>query len=388
VRRPAGAIGRTTGWNGWIDVQDSARVRRRWPRTAAAAGSALLALGAAAACAPRPPVTVAPRVGPAVVLISIDGLRPDAPHRAGARTLLRLSGAGAYDATAQTVLPSRTLPAHTSMVTGLTPLQHGITWNEDRTGELGLVQVPTIFDHVAAAGLTSTALFAKSKFRHLIRPGSPTYASAPRGALVRSAGEIVDDLEHRLRFGRPDLIFVHLGDADVFGHSFGWLSWPYRSAVRRADAAVARIIRAADRAYGPGRYTLIVTSDHGGIARGHGGGRPLERTIPWLALGPGVCPGVIGEPVFIEDTAPTVLALLGLTPPPEMSGRVVAEALGGVSAPRAVAAPPAPCDATSGSADRARRYEETAAAPHWRDTRLRRRRDADSEPPRDPLPAE
>src|SRR4051812_28648410 len=67
-----------------------------------------------------------------VLLISIDGLRPDA-ITSNAPTLLRIAKEGAATASAQTVLPSLTLPAHTSMVTGLTPEHHHVDWNDDVT---------------------------------------------------------------------------------------------------------------------------------------------------------------------------------------------------------------------------------------------------------------
>lgn len=286
----------------------------------------VLSLGAAA-CVPRPREGVSPASGPAVVVISIDGLRADAIERAPARTLLRLLADAAYTMDAQTVLPSRTLPAHTSMVTGVTPLVHGITWNDDRTRAFGAVGTPTIFDHARAAALTSAGFFAKPKFRHLIRDDAPDFASAPRGNEIRSAARMVEDVERYLRFARPALLFVHLADADLAGHAFGWRSAPYRWAVRRADAAVARIIGAADRAYGVGGYTLIVTADHGGTRRDHGSaGRP-DRAIPWLVWGHAARPGRIQGRVYVEDTAPTVLALLGLPIPELMSGRVIAEAV-------------------------------------------------------------
>jgi hypothetical protein len=311
---------------------DPAMLRQEVPARAAMrrAPAALLALVVLPACAAVPPADTTPlgprhdHNGPAVVVISIDGLRPDALEPARATTLLRLIDEGAYQPAAQTVLPSRTLPSHTSMLTGVIPQAHGITWNEDRTREHGRVGAQTIFDHAARHGLTSAAIVAKAKFRHLIRDGSPTYAAVPSGRTIRTAGEIAAHVERRLRHSRPDLLYVHLPDPDVFGHAFGWMTRPYRFGVRRADAAVARVIGAADRAYGEGGYTLIITADHGGARRGHGRGRAEDRTIPWLAWGRGVCPGRISGLVLIEDTAPTVLELLGVPVPAVMTGRAVA----------------------------------------------------------------
>ena len=67
-------------------------------------------------------------------MVSIDGLRPDAIGRYGLRTLARLVEEGAYDSAAQTILPSKTLPSHVSMLTGVPPARHGIGCRQASTG--------------------------------------------------------------------------------------------------------------------------------------------------------------------------------------------------------------------------------------------------------------
>ena len=54
-----------------------------------------------------------------VVLVSIDGLRPDAIATFKAPTLSKLVSEGSYTLKATTILPSKTLPSHTSMLTGV-----------------------------------------------------------------------------------------------------------------------------------------------------------------------------------------------------------------------------------------------------------------------------
>jgi hypothetical protein len=64
-----------------------------------------------------------------VVIITIDGLRPDALDQADTPTLDMLRAKGAYSPSAQTVLTSITLPSHASMLSGMVPAKHGILWN-------------------------------------------------------------------------------------------------------------------------------------------------------------------------------------------------------------------------------------------------------------------
>ncbi len=263
-----------------------------------------------------------------VVLISIDGLRPDAIEAAPARNLQRMMREGAYTLKARTIDPSLTLPSHTSMLTGVPPEVHGITWNYEQVGATGTVQVPTVFDLAQTAGKTTAGFFGKSKFRHLLRPSAPQFRMAPWGSDLWAAPRITQEVQDYLGHRQPDFVFVHITDPDIAGHSVGWMSAPYRFAVRRADAAVARIAAAARRAY-DGDVVVIVTADHGGHGRGHGTEQEVDMTIPWIAWGRGVAPGEITAPVSTMDSAATALWLLGVPRPENWVGRPVEPAFRG-----------------------------------------------------------
>ncbi|HUH11665.1 MAG TPA: ectonucleotide pyrophosphatase/phosphodiesterase [Longimicrobiales bacterium] len=311
-----------------------------------------IALVAAPISPPVPtaaPVALAPDSTPPrgvtehVIVVSIDGLRPDAIDRFGASTLQRLVEEGGWSMEAQTIFPSKTLPSHTSMLTGLAPEEHGITWNTNKLDEHGHVDVATIFQIAQDAGLETGAFFSKSKFHHLERPGTLDHSQAPdrdseTWLVTRTVPDAVRYLEHR----RPNLLFVHLGEPDYAGHVAGWMGRVYGWAVRRADAGLQELIEAADATFGAGGYTLIVTSDHGGHGRSHGTDDPLDMTIPWIAHGAGVQPGRIAAPVRTMDTAATALWLLGLSVPPAWVGTPVASAF---TADARMAAAPAPAAA-------------------------------------------
>jgi hypothetical protein len=188
-----------------------------------------------------------------VVVISVDGLRPDAIGRYGAPTIRRLAREGRATLNARTIVPSLTLPSHTSMLTGVGPDQHGIKWNDDQVVGRGLVGVPTVFAVAHAAGLRTAAFFSKAKFRHLMLPNSLDYAQAPTGWWGRwTAGRTTDDVRDYLRgSARPNLLFVHLGEADYAGHTLGWMSWGYGRAGRprrRRGRAGGRVGRRGVRA--------------------------------------------------------------------------------------------------------------------------------------------
>lgn len=267
------------------------------------------------------------RVADHVVIISLDGLRPDAIAKFEATTLQRMMTEGRYSLSAQTIEISKTLPSHTSMLTGVDADVHGITWNSDRTGEFGYVKVPTAFKLAEEAGFTTAAFFSKPKFHHIAEPGTVGHVAGPTGGVIPwNSGKTLGLLEDHLRTTKPNLLFVHLSDADFVGHSFGWMGWMYGMAVRQSDVAVARVLELADRAFGRGAYTVILTSDHGGHGKSHGSSDPEDTTIPWIVWGAGVRGGAELSGIRTMDTAATALWMLNIAAPESWTGRVITAA--------------------------------------------------------------
>lgn len=260
-----------------------------------------------------------------VILVSIDGLRPDAIDAFKASTLGRLVREGSSTLAARTIMPSKTLPSHTSMLTGEPPEEHQVLWNDVTSAERDEIDLPNIFSVARSGGYRTAAFFSKAKFGPLQRAGTLDYSQAPGGWFGRwSSKRTIGDVAEYLETARPNLLFVHLTDPDAVGHRSGWMSAEYGRAVQAADSALGRLIELADEAYGPRSYALIVTADHGGHEKGHGSDHPFDVTIPWIAWGQGIRPGTLApETVHTMDTASTVLWLLGLTEPADWAGTPV-----------------------------------------------------------------
>jgi predicted AlkP superfamily pyrophosphatase or phosphodiesterase len=274
--------------------------------------------------APRP---MRGRVADHVIIISVDGLRPDAIAKYEARTIQQLMREGRYSLTAQTISISKTLPSHTSMLTGVDADVHGITWNSDKTGEFGTVKVPTVFGVAHQAGFSTAAFFSKTKFHHIDVPSTIDHMRAPSGGVIPwNARKTVDLMRDYLDEHTPNLMMVHLADADFAGHNFGWMGWMYGMAVREVDLAVANVLDAADERFGRGGYTVILTADHGGHRKSHGTTDPVDTTIPWIVWGAGVQPGDTLSGIRTMDTAATALWMLGLETPSSFVGRPVVHA--------------------------------------------------------------
>jgi len=258
-----------------------------------------------------------------VIIISVDGLRPDGLLRAQIPRISGLINGGASTFTARTVFPSSTLPAHASMVSGRCVSDHGILWN-DLIPSAEPLQGATVFSIAKAAGLRTVMVVGKEKLVTLARPGTVDtfrFVSGSDEQIVQAALE-----EASSGFG---ILFVHLILPDFFGHSAGWMSPDYLGGIGRDDAAIGTLLDGLSAGGLLDRAVVILTADHGGHDLTHGTLRDEDMTIPWILYGFGVLPGVsIGVPVSIMDTAATGIWVLGLEVPADWDGRPVVEAFG------------------------------------------------------------
>jgi len=256
------------------------------------------------------------------LILSIDGFRPDAIELTPMRNLQALMQQGAYSLVAQTIFPSATLPAHSSMLTGLCPDKHGVDWN-DYLPDRGNANGVDIFDLAHAAGLRTVMLVGKEKLRQVTEPESTDVFEFINDRDVVIAARVAELIPQGF-----DLMFVHFPTPDWMGHEYGWLSPEQYSVLFRADEALQTILDALEGAGMREETLIIVTADHGGHDTTHGSSRPEDMTIPWIVTGPGVQHLVLFTEVNTTDTAATVAWALGLPLQPDWDGRPVLEAFG------------------------------------------------------------
>ena len=151
-------------------------------------------------------------------------------------------------------------------------------------------------------------------------PKVATYDLAPE----MSAAEVTDRLVAAIDAGRHDFILVNYANTDMVGHTGVFDA--ARRAVEAVDACLARVVAAVERRGG----ALLVTADHGNAETM----RDPETGEPHTAHTLNPVPALLFEAPSparnaprglrdgrLADVAPTVLELLGLAPPPEMTGR-------------------------------------------------------------------
>lgn len=264
-----------------------------------------------------------------VIVIGIDGLSPVGIQQANTPTFKHLCQTGAWTMHARAVMPTSSSSNWASMIMGAGPEQHGVTSNDWERNKFAIAPVvrgpegiyPTMFGVLRQKQPASVigVFHDWDGFGRLVEGKSCD-------AIEDAAGPD-DATERAIAFWKsrqPTLLFVHLDHVDHAGHSEGWGSPAYLQAVEKADRLIANVMAAVEETKLKGETVLIVTSDHGGTGKGHGGSTMAEIEIPWIASGPGIREEIeLTDPVNTFDTAPTVLTVLGVEPPPCWIGRPI-----------------------------------------------------------------
>ena len=251
-----------------------------------------------------------------VLLVLVDGMRPDALGPAGHPLFGQLKSEASYTLNAQTVFPSVTLPCHMSLFHSVPPQRHGITTN------IYMPQVRPIrglFDVTRAFKRTNAFFYNWEQLRDLARPDALAWGQYVSGHVYgfEEANEMLADAAAEFIVkNAPDCVFLYLGFTDEAGHGYGWLSDEYLRSIRQSFDCITRVLRIL-----PADYRFILTADHGGHDRSHGTTMPEDMTIPMFLRGPEFAPGAELENVSILDIAPTITKLLGVPAEDEWEGK-------------------------------------------------------------------
>lgn len=256
-----------------------------------------------------------------VVFIMTDGLRPDALLQADAPHLQAFKACSAYTLQAQSVMPSITLPCHTSIFHSVPPTRHGILsneWHPMARPVTGLVDQAKLHDKKAA-------YFYNWEFlRDLNRSGSLHFSFFTDTSHILDNGDDLIAEQAAFYLGRRmfDFTFVYIGTIDTAGHAYGWMSDGYFAQIARVDRLIGQILASI-----PEDHTILIQSDHGGHERSHGTDMPEDMTIPWMLMGPDIKQDyAIQRLVSLLDTAPTLAHILGIPVVRDWEGTIVDEA--------------------------------------------------------------
>ncbi len=244
------------------------------------------------------------------------GLRPDRLEEQP--FIQKLMKKGTYCMTAQTVMPSVTLPCHMSLFHSVEPSRHGVTTN---TYTPQVRPVPGLFEQLAKADKKCAFFYNWEELRDLSRPGSLFYSEMRSGVLdsfETTNQQLCDSAEKYLNENDIDFTFLYLGWTDGAGHSYGWMSDEYQRAVTETCKSMDRLLENLKD-----EYTVILTADHGGHDRIHGENVKEDMTIPVFLCGAPFAENREISNVSILDLAPTITQLLDAKPAKEWEGHAI-----------------------------------------------------------------
>ncbi|MSR58085.1 MAG: tetratricopeptide repeat protein [Planctomycetaceae bacterium] len=291
-----------------------------------------------------------------LLLVTLDTTRADRlacyGYAAGRTPVLdQLAASGILFERATTVAPC-TLPAHTSLFTGLYPAENGVSTNG--RGRLDGA-IPTLAAVLQRRGYQTAAFVGafvlNGKFG--LDQGFETYDDdfvSEEPALdafhrLRHGASVVDAALRWLgaRQSRPFFCWVHLYDphepylahAELFGDAFA--DRPYDAEIAYVDRQVGRLIDFLKTSGLDEETLVVVVGDHGEafgehLERGHGITLYQEAMhVPLIFRHPGrlAAGRRVEGPVSLVDVSPTVLDLLGIADERKITGRSVAQALRG-----------------------------------------------------------
>jgi choline-sulfatase len=270
-----------------------------------------------------------------VVLITLDTTRADRLSPYGFQSvslphLERLAREGVLFAQATSVAPL-TLPAHTSLFTGLLPPNHGVRDN----GDHALADTHTTLAETLRARQFRTAAFVGSVVlspERGLHQGFEQYqgvaADSAMPARQRRADAVMNDAIRWLDTAGDSRFFLwtHLFDAhrpydppepyrSEYGHNL------YVGEIAFADSQIGRLLTALEERGLLDRTVIIVAGDHGEALGDHGerdhGIFIYEESIrvPLIVRAPGLRPTRIDETVRLTDVMPTVLDMLDVELP-------------------------------------------------------------------------
>ena len=231
-----------------------------------------------------------------VLIIGIDGVRPDALLSADTKHMDALWQNGAYSFKAQTDEISSSGPCWTAMLTGVWHDKHNVMTNSYKNPNLA--DYPHFFRRIRSARpeLKTYSVVNWGPMHNILQENDATYASSPK-----NDRRVTTKVARMLRSKDVDVMFVQLDHVDHAGHTHGYSpdSAKYLRAIEISDRQVGRMVDALKKRkdYAREDWLIIVSTDHGGSDYGHGKNIPEHTTIFYIASGESAARGEIEGPV-------------------------------------------------------------------------------------------
>lgn len=253
------------------------------------------------------------RIADYVVVILVDGARPDTVNEIGDGGFKFVRERGVLFSNAYALLPTYSVPARAAISTGL---PHEISGVSSNWYNGGVLKAPNMFSLAKRFGL-KTAAVGDNSIKMLFGDYLDTFVQIPEvpGQMYKATEEAIKIINGSQP---PNLLWIGFADIDEAGHEYGASSNQYKEAVMGASKSIMNIVNALNARGILERTFLVVISDHGHLSTGGHGGSEIEvRRIYLSIMGPGVKNNaIINRTVYYTSVASTIAFVLGL--PPEL----------------------------------------------------------------------
>ncbi|MDP3698496.1 MAG: alkaline phosphatase family protein [Nanoarchaeota archaeon] len=249
-----------------------------------------------------------------VLLIGVDGLRPDALQVAATPYIDSLVTEGAYSFAARTGEYTISGPGWSNILTGVWENKHGV---KDNTFQgVDYQKYPTVFTHLEKyrPELNTAALASWGEITDSIATAADRRLFFPFNQegdfrVARAAASLLDSTD-------VDMMFAYFMGVDEAGHKYGFAPDvpKYLSEIEIIDQYVGMMMKGLKRrlTYNQEAWLTILTSDHGGKGKSHGGVGEEAMKVPLIMHGPAVQKGELLPVPRQVDIAPTILSYLGI----------------------------------------------------------------------------
>lgn len=256
-----------------------------------------------------------------VMLIDIDGVRWDLLQDVDTPNIDALAEAGQIGPSyihGTDVARTDSGPGHANILTGTWPDKHKVRDNSFSGNDLDThSDVLTRLESANPLLSTFSILDWQPINEHIIDAPDVKLRQSVEGGAAASDERTTDTVVDALSEQNPDVAYTYFHEPDEMGHDHGAGSSQYRSAVKRVDAQIGRIVDAVEsRAdYTEEDWLFLVTTDHGFTGDSHGTDDHRTRETWILASGGDIlATGTATRQWRQVDIPPTVFEHLGLTP--------------------------------------------------------------------------
>lgn len=267
-----------------------------------------------------------------VFIIGYDGWGSYSMPKAEMPVLKRMMAQGCWTLKKRSVLPTLSAPNWASMLMGASPEMHGYTKNYSNP------EIPAIaVTENQAFPAISQLLRKKSEdveigifyqwngLNYIVDTLSINHVVyLPIGKRKDWFTEINDSACKYIKDKKPSLCTIIYNYPDYDGHATGYDSTEYYESLKVLDNCLDVIIQAVKDAGIIEKSIFIVTSDHGGSGKTHGGKSLNEMETPFVIFGCNIKKGFeISDSMMQFDIAATIAYIFGLDVPQAWIGRPV-----------------------------------------------------------------